>query len=79
MADKKEQKKPEPNPYQMKQEVEGLLKDVSRSNSAIDEMFSSINSIEGSLSLLVVGIRKIEERLDINERKINKVSGRLGV
>ena len=72
MADKKEQKKPEPNPYQMKQEVEGLLKDVSRLNSAID-------SIEGSLSLLVVGIRKIEERLDINERKIAKVSGRLGV
>ena len=38
MADKKEQKKPEPNPYQIKQEVEGLLKDISRSNSAIDEL-----------------------------------------
>lgn len=72
MADKKEQKKPEPNPYQMKQEVEGLLKDVSRLNSAID-------SIEGSLSLLVAGFRKTEERLDTSERKINKVSGRLGV
>ncbi len=72
MADKKEQKKPEPNPYQMKQEVEGLLKDVSRLNSAID-------SIEGSLSLLVAGFSKTEERLDTSERKINKVSGRLGV
>ena len=72
MADKKEQKKPEPNPYQMKQEVEGLLKDVSRLNSAID-------SIEVSLSLLVAGFSKTEERLDTSERKINKVSGRLGV